>query len=94
MNKATIRSHVDRLAFIRQEMKKLKAEEDQIKTDLGGLNQKLIEGNNFILMIRDGERSGLDLDRVKEEMGAFWYDQHLVTTYFQRFDVESKDNQF
>jgi len=94
MNKATIRSHVDRLAYIRQEMKKLKAEEDQIKIDLGALNQKLIEGNKFVLMVRDGERSSLDLDRVKEEMGAFWYDQHLVTTYFQRFDVESKDTQF
>ena len=94
MNKATVRSYVDRLAYIRQEMKRLKAEEDQIKIDLGGLNEKFIEGNKYVLMIRDGERSGLDLDRVKEEMGTFWYEQHLVTTYFQRFDVESKDNQF
>ncbi len=94
MNKTTIRSYVDRLAYIRQEMKKLKAEEEQIKIDLGGLNEKFIEGNKYVLMIRDGERSGLDIDRVKEEMGTFWYEQHLVTTYFQRFDVESKDNQF
>lgn len=93
MKKDLVRSQVDRLALIRQEMKRLKTEEDQIKNDLGALNEKFIEGKRFVLIIRDSERTSLDLDRVKEEMGAFWYDQHLVTTYFQRFDVESKESQ-
>ncbi len=90
MNKEIIKANVDRLAEIRQELKKLKAEEEQIKTDLSSLNEKFIEGNNNVLVLRDMERTSLDIDRVKEEMGAFWYEQHLVTTYFQRFDVESK----
>jgi hypothetical protein len=93
MKKELVRSKVDRLALIRQEMKRLKTEEDQIKNDLGSLNEKFIEGNKFVLMVRDSERTGLDLDRVRDEMGVFWYEQHLVTTYFQRFDVESKESQ-
>lgn len=93
MKKEIVRSKVDRLALIRQEMKKLKTEEEQIKTDLASLNEKFIEGNRFVVMVRDSERTGLDLDRVKMEMGAFWYDQHSVTTYFQKFDVESKESQ-
>jgi hypothetical protein len=92
MNKEMIRSKVDRLAQIRQEQKKLKTEEDQVKADLLSLNEKFIEGNNYVLVLKDMERTSLDLDRVKEEMGAFWYEQHLVTTYFQKFDVESKDS--
>jgi hypothetical protein len=93
MKKDLVKSQVDRLAFIRSEMKRLKDEEDQIKNDLGSLNEKFIEGNRFVLIVRDCERTSLDLDRVREEMGAFWYDQRLLTTYFQRFDVESKESQ-
>lgn len=93
MNKELIKLQVDRMAHIRQELRKLKAEEEQIKNYLSSLNEKLIEGNNYVLILRDMERTSLDLDRVKEEMGTFWYEQHLLTTYFQRFDVESKDSQ-
>lgn len=93
MNKQQIKKMVDRLAEIRKEAKKLKTEEDQIKNDLATLNEKFIEGNEYVLTIKDQERTSLDLDRVKEEMGSFWYDQHLVTTYYQRFDTESKESQ-
>lgn len=93
MKKELIRSKVDRLAIIRQEQKRLKAEEEQLKNDLSSLNEKFIEGNKFILMVRDSERTGLDLDSVRQEMGDIWYEKHLVTTYFQRFDVESKQSQ-
>lgn len=92
MGKEYSRDLVDRLAVVRAGLKRLKDEEEQLKTELSGLNTKFVDGHDFVVIVRDLERKSLDLDRVKDEMGPLWMEDHTVTTYFQRFDVESKDS--
>ncbi len=73
-------------------MKVLKKEEEQIKDELLKTGQKIIFENKYVVLIKDAERLSLDLDRVVEELGEEWYQEHQVTTYFFKFEIEDQED--
>jgi hypothetical protein len=74
----------DELGAIKSDLADLKSREDALRGELIRRGVSEIEGSLFRATVSEATRWTLDVERVKSEMGAAWYEAHsrgsLTTT--------------